>query len=513
VGHPDTQGLPWPKGEPEAARAAARRAAALASSLQAVQGAVAATDAPGWSGVAAAAFDGAVQRDAAAIGSAAGAFEQAAGALTMVAGRLEAAQERVLHAARRLREARETAAVAAQRAGQARGAATSAHAAAALDPTAPLGSPLLVEAAAAEDAAQRAEAASAAAQAELARVERWAQNEAEDAVRDAHAADERAGGELQAASAGAGAAAMTTGTPSAALATGGGPLRNLGQYLNANLFNYWSGGPDHRYLPVGKMVRSSAFMYGTAKWMQAAGVAASWSRVAPGGPGTITGYAAELANSRLPVFNNGFLGKGLARGLSAIPATRGAGGWLSTASKATPFFRGLGVVGGGVSTVMDASNLVAQGNPVTAFKRDGSRYVADVARTGFSASSTAFLIAPNPVTGGAVIVTGTVWMGAEAWDHRAEIAHAASGAANWAWDHGGNWTWDHSLVGATWNHRADIAAAIDSGIGTAQAFADGVGSTLDHGVDIAGDVGGSALHAGGSALHTAGDVVDKLTPW
>src|SRR5918997_594124 len=56
---------------------------ALASSLGAIQGSVAATDAPGWSGSAASAFDGAVQRDAVAVGTAAGAFEEAAGALTM----------------------------------------------------------------------------------------------------------------------------------------------------------------------------------------------------------------------------------------------------------------------------------------------------------------------------------------------------------------------------------------------------------------------------------------------
>jgi hypothetical protein len=261
------------------------------------------------------------------------------------------------------------------------------------------------------------------------------------------------------------------------------------------------------------MVKGGAFMYGTAKWMQAAGVAASWSRVAPGGPGTITAYASELANSRLPVFNNGMLGRGLAKGLSAVPVTRGAGSWLSNASRATPVFRSLGIAGGAVSTVMDANHLIQQGNPVDAFKRDGSRYVADVARTGFSAAGTAFLVAPNPVTGGAVIVTGTVWMGAEAWDHREAIGHAVSTGANWAWDHGGNWAWDHSLVGSTWNNRAEIGAAIDSGINTAQAFADGVGSRLDDGVHIAGNVGGSALHAGGEALDTAGDMVDKLTPW
>lgn len=40
--------------------------------------------------------------------------------------------------------------------------------------------------------------------------------------------------------------------------------------------------------------------------------------------------------------------------------------------------------------------LVDQGNPVDAYRREGAAYVADVAGTAFSASTTAFLVAPNP---------------------------------------------------------------------------------------------------------------------
>ena len=56
---PDTQGLPWPKGDPGAARAAAHRASALAGSLRALGYEVGATSAAGWSGQAASAFHGA----------------------------------------------------------------------------------------------------------------------------------------------------------------------------------------------------------------------------------------------------------------------------------------------------------------------------------------------------------------------------------------------------------------------------------------------------------------------
>ena len=491
---PDTQGLPWPEGEPEAVRAAARRANALAAALDGMHGTVAATDAPGWTGTAATAFDGAVERDAAVLSTAAAAFTEAAGALQELGIKLESARERVLEAAQRLREEREAAAAAAARAQEAREIATSAHAAAALDMSSPFGGVLASEASAAEESALRAEAAAANAQMELERVEAWARRQAQDAVQDARAADQRAAGVLQGSA--AGPLGATTGTPSAALA-GGPALGPLGGFINGSLFNYWGGGPDRAYMPIGKMVAGGAFMAGTARWMRAASVASSWARVAPGGPGTLTAYAAQLAHSRLPTFNNGLLGRGLASGLSSVPATRGAGSWLANTSRATPVFRGLGIAGGGVSTVLDTAHLIRQGNPVEAFQRDGAGYVADVGRTAFSASTTAFLIAPNPVTGGAVLVSGTVWLGAEAWDHREEIADAVSTGAEWAWD--------HSLVGAAWNHREEIGAAIDSGVDTARNFAEDVGERWDQGVDMVQD-------GLSTATEGAGDFVDDITP-
>jgi hypothetical protein len=166
--------------------------------------------------------------------------------------------------------------------------------------------------------------------------------------------------------------------------------------------------------------------------------------------------------------------------------------------------------------VLDAHHIASQGNPVEAFKRDGAGYVADWGRMGFSASTTAFLIAPNPVTAGAVLATGVVWAGAEAWQHREAIAGAVADGADYVWD--------HSLVGAAWNNREEIGAAIDSGINTAQEFAADVGGRLDQGIDTIGsglseaggdlaDAGGDLVDAGGEVLEDAGDVVEDLTPW
>jgi hypothetical protein len=87
-----------------------------------------------------------------------------------------------------------------------------------------------------------------------------------------------------------------------------------------------------------------------------------------------------------------------------------------------------------------------------------------------------------------VIVSGVVWGGAEAWDHRHEIAGAVSSGADWAFD--------HSAAGAVWNHREEIGAALDSGVDTAK------------------DLGGQALDAGGDVLEKGGDLLDKVpTPW
>jgi hypothetical protein len=107
---------------------------------------------------------------------------------------------------------------------------------------------------------------------------------------------------------------------------------------------------------------------------------------------------------------------------------------LGTLGRTAGFLRGAGVVGGVMSTGFDVANLVSEGNPVEAFKRDKAGYVADVSQTLFDASLTAAIIAPNPVTWGAVAVTGVVYAGAELVDHWDDVSHAASEAADWTGD-------------------------------------------------------------------------------
>ncbi|MFI7629549.1 hypothetical protein [Microbispora rosea] len=92
---------------------------------------------------------------------------------------------------------------------------------------------------------------------------------------------------------------------------------------------------------------------------------------------------------------------------------------LGTVARTAGAVRALGVVGGVVSTGYSAANVVSQGDPIAAFKRNGAGYVADIAEVGFNASLTAAMICPNPVTLGATVITGAVYVGAkvvENWD-------------------------------------------------------------------------------------------------
>ena len=125
------------------------------------------------------------------------------------------------------------------------------------------------------------------------------------------------------------------------------------------------------------------------------------------------------------------------------PLMRSSGGMYGMGAMRT-----LGVVGGVANTAMGAYDLVEQGNPVEAFKRDGAAYVADVAETAFSASTTAFLVAPNPVTAGLAIGTGLVWAGAEVVDHWDDISETASD------------TWDGAtdMASDTWDGATDVAS-------------------------------------------------------
>lgn len=97
--------------------------------------------------------------------------------------------------------------------------------------------------------------------------------------------------------------------------------------------------------------------------------------------------------------------------------------WATTLSTAGAL-RTLGVAGSIVGTGVSLVNVVSQGNPIEAFQHNGTEYLADIAELGFNASLTAALIAPNPVTVGAAVVTGVAYAGLEIWNHREEIGQA-----------------------------------------------------------------------------------------
>lgn len=173
-----------------------------------------------------------------------------------------------------------------------------------------------------------------------------------------------------------------------------------------------------------------------------------------------------------------------ASNLFRVAQEAGSGARLTSVARTAGFLRGAGVVGGVVSTGMDIANVASQGNPITAFQREGAGYVADIAKTGFDASLTAAIIAPNPITWGAVAVTGIVWGGAELVDHWDEVTAAAGQAADWVGD------------------RLDNAAHVASE--AVDAVADAAGDAVDAVADAAGDAVDAVANA------AAGDAIDAV---
>jgi len=128
-----------------------------------------------------------------------------------------------------------------------------------------------------------------------------------------------------------------------------------------------------------------------------------------------------------------------AEGISATSRSASLVHGLTVAGKVSGAFRGVGIMGGVASTAFSTANLVSVGNPIKAYKRKGASYVADVADVGFNASLTSAMIAPNPVSFGFVVATGSVYGSAEIVQHWGDIPkathwvdHAASDVADGA---------------------------------------------------------------------------------
>jgi len=92
--------------------------------------------------------------------------------------------------------------------------------------------------------------------------------------------------------------------------------------------------------------------------------------------------------------------------------------------------RVLGIAGGVAATAYSAANVISQGDPREAFKRDGAGYIADIAEVGFNVSLTAAMVAPTPFTIGATVVTGAVYVGAKVVEHWDDIKGGAQKAVD-----------------------------------------------------------------------------------
>ncbi|MET7292378.1 hypothetical protein ABZS79_09570 [Streptomyces griseoloalbus] len=73
------------------------------------------------------------------------------------------------------------------------------------------------------------------------------------------------------------------------------------------------------------------------------------------------------------------------------------------------WWRAAGIGGSVVATGVGAFDVMQEGNPVEAFKRDKAGYVSKVSGVAFNASLTVAMVAPTPVTIGAAVVTGAVY--------------------------------------------------------------------------------------------------------
>ena len=226
-----------------------------------------------------------------------------------------------------------------------------------------------------------------------------------------------------------------------------GFIRDVIDFLFGDVASIWTGGRE-------------GFPYG--KW------AAGLIRVIRG-TGFVIKTLRDLAPA-VPLFNNGFVGRMLIKGLEKVGATGWAAGLAGPV--ASLWLTRIGIVGGVVGGGIGVYKLIEQGNPVDAYEKRGAGYVADVASTAFSFSSAAFFYAPNPYTGAAMVVTGAVWLGAEAWDEYGdEISDAVS-----------------SAVDSTGDFLSSSAESIGGALDTA---GDWVASELD-------DVGDSVVGALGS---------------
>ncbi len=99
--------------------------------------------------------------------------------------------------------------------------------------------------------------------------------------------------------------------------------------------------------------------------------------------------------------------------------------------------RVLGAAGGRLSMawalaafVIDAKDVVDQGNPFWAFRERGSNYIADYQQGWFDLSLGAFAARPHPITAAVAAATFTSWVAWATWDERRRVTEAAMQGAD-----------------------------------------------------------------------------------
>lgn len=130
-------------------------------------------------------------------------------------------------------------------------------------------------------------------------------------------------------------------------------------------------------------------------------------------------------------------GAGRASGLTRLSS-------LAEAGRVAGGLRVLGVAGSALATADDVWGNVSDitsgqvGRDWNSGTQGKAKVIGEFAKTGFDASMTAAMIAPNPITLGAVAVTGLVYGGAELVQHWDAVTHAVSKAADWVGDKAGD---------------------------------------------------------------------------
>jgi len=130
----------------------------------------------------------------------------------------------------------------------------------------------------------------------------------------------------------------------------------------------------------------------------------------------------------------------VARNATNLLKVAGADGVLASL-KVAGGLRVLGVAGSAFATVDSGIGLyhsISSGELAKNWTEGGTqgkaKVIGDIAEVGFNASLTAAMIAPNPVTWGAVAVTGVIYGGARLVEHWDDVTQAVSDAADWTGD-------------------------------------------------------------------------------